>query len=353
MKDFVEQILKAHYKQDYEVVYKNSPLLQYLDFKTGAVYGHSKSRRSLGNLYAIYSLLYFYTRDFYKQKSKYRKFSGYSFSKLFHLCRTLYGGSKLQNHPLNSRVNGEFQNKFNESKELIISNEGNYAIHIDFLYVKGKDISQSAAEIIEMYIKLVKNKDTKLIADINSLKLLKTIAEQKIQIDLMLNEKSEARIFEIVSYAILKNHYRGIKIFIGYEKEKLKEEYLTLYKTGRTNANDGGIDFVMRPIGRFFQVTEVDNYDKYILDMDKVLHFPITFVIKTQKNKDEVKTNLIEFINAKSGGMKMIEDRYLNCIEEIITINELKAWLYDLSDKEMKNLLSDIERYYKLEMNIE
>ncbi len=27
---------------------------------------------------------------------------------------------------------------------------------------------------------------------------------------------------------------------------------LQLYKTGRTNANDGGIDFVMRPIGRFF-----------------------------------------------------------------------------------------------------
>lgn len=45
-----------------------------------------------------------------------------------------------------------------------------------------------------------------------------------------------------------------------------------MYKTGRTNANDGGIDFVMRPVGRFFQVTEVNNYDKYLLDIDKVIH---------------------------------------------------------------------------------
>ena len=38
-------------------------------------------------------------------------------------------------------------------------------------------------------------------------------------------------------------------------------------------SSDGGIDFVMRPAGRFFQVTEVDRYDKYLLDIDKVNHF--------------------------------------------------------------------------------
>ena len=60
---------------------------------------------------------------------------------------------------------------------------------------------------------------------------------------------------------------------------------MQLFKTGRTNANDGGIDFVMRPVGRFFQVTEVNNYDKYLLDIDKVMHFPVSFVIKTTNSK--------------------------------------------------------------------
>lgn len=39
---------------------------------------------------------------------------------------------------------------------------------------------------------------------------------------------------------------------------KLKIENST--KTGRTNANDGGIDFVTKPLGRFFQVTETLDF---------------------------------------------------------------------------------------------
>ena len=63
----------------------------------------------------------------------------------------------------------------------------------------------------------------------------------------------DARLFEIVSYAILKYYYKGKSIIWGYSFEQLNEESLKLYKTGRTNANDGGIDFVMRPLGRFFK----------------------------------------------------------------------------------------------------
>jgi len=46
----------------------------------------------------------------------------------------------------------------------------------------------------------------------------------------------------------------------------VKEDFLILYKTGRTNANDVGIDFVMKPLGRFFQVTETLDVRKYFLD---------------------------------------------------------------------------------------
>lgn len=79
----------------------------------------------------------------------------------------------------------------------------------------------------------------------------------------------DARLFEIVSFSILKFYYIEQNIYWGYELEKIEAENLKLYKTGRTNANDGGIDFVMKPLGRFFQVTETLDFKKYFLDIDK------------------------------------------------------------------------------------
>ena len=35
-------------------------------------------------------------------------------------------------------------------------------------------------------------------------------------------------------------------------------------------------DLVMKPLGRFFQVTETIDVGKYFLDIDKVQRFPIT-----------------------------------------------------------------------------
>ena len=125
-----------------------------------------------------------------------------------------------------------------------------------------------------------------------------------------------------------------------------------MYKTGRTNANDGGIDFVLRPLGRFFQVTEVNNYDKYLLDIDKVLHFPITFVIKTINSKEQIEKELEEYIEQRSGGMRVIKERYQKAIEEIITINELKEWLEELSPESVDDLIRDINLYYHLELNL-
>ncbi len=150
----------------------------------------------------------------------------------------------------------------------------------------------------------------------------------------------------------MKNHYSKIKIYIGYTVDELEEEYLALYKTGRTNANDGGIDFVLRPLGRFFQVTEVNNYDKYLLDIDKVLHFPITFVIKTINSKEQIEKELEEYIEQRSGGMRVIKERYQKAIEEIITINELKEWLEELSPESVDDLIRDINLYYHLELNL-
>lgn len=101
---FVENILKEDFPQEYNKIYDDSLLLQYLDKKMKAVHGNSKTRRSLANIYAIYSILHYYQKDFFGNRTKYNKFEGYDYMRLFTYYRGLYGGRKLQNHALNSRV---------------------------------------------------------------------------------------------------------------------------------------------------------------------------------------------------------------------------------------------------------
>lgn len=359
MRNFIEKIIKEEIenfnkkginisKEDLEQM----KIIQYLDMKTGAVDGNSKSRRNFANIYAIYSILHFYQEQFFNQRKKYENFEGYEYTQLFGYYRSLYGGSKLQNHALNTRVNGEFKNIFKED-DLIIANNGKYLLFVKYLYFNDIDVSKVVIRIIEEYVNLLRKKDFSLATILENLMESTDYEMKKNKLLELLTEDSEARIFEIISYAVLKNHYKSTKIYIGYSLENLKEEYLTLYKTGRTNANDGGIDFVMRPIGRFYQVTEVDNYDKYLLDIDKVMHFPVTFIIKTNKEKSIIENELQIYIENKSQGMKVLKERYKNAIEEIITINELKIWLEDLKDEEVDSLIRDIDLCYKLEFNLE
>lgn len=352
--NFIKAILENEYGVDYQYVYDHSFLIQYLDKKTSAVHGTSKSRRSLGNIYAVYSLLHFYVIDYYESPDTYRGFNGYNFSTLLEYCKTLYGGVRLQNHPLNNRVNDEFRNKFGrEVNDPIINNNGRYLLHIDYLYVDERDISKTCCKIIEKYMELLAEKDKGLTVILEQLKLLDDTSEKKKIVKELLTEDAEARIFEIISYAILKNHYNNIKVYFGYTREAVKGERLQLFKTGRTNANDGGIDFVMRPVGRFFQVTEVNNYAKYLLDIDKVMHFPVTFVIKTKKKKELVQKDLDDYINARASGMVIIEQRYRKAIEEIITINELIEWTDNLDNGDVDGIIRDIDIYYRLEMNMD
>lgn len=352
--EFVKEILQAEHPDNFQQIYDSCLLLQYLDKKMKAVHGNSKTRRSLANIYAIYSILHFYQADFYNQPDRYRNFGGYDYMKLFNHYRNLYGGSKLQNHALNSRVNGEFKNKFPTiTNDLIIIDNGKYLLHIDYLYVGQTDISKTAVKVIEKYIDLLIAKDHALIQILQKMQELTDYAEKKNQINALLNEDAEARIFEIISYAILRNHYKNIKVYFGYTFDTIHEEELQLFKTGRTNANDGGIDFVMRPVGRFFQVTEVSSYDKYLLDIDKVMHFPISFVIKTNSSKQTVLGDLEAYIEERANGMRVIRERYEKAIEEVITINELKEWTSELGDSDIDDIIRDIDIYYRLEMHMD
>lgn len=351
--EFIEDILIDSFGDRYNEIYNNSHLIQYIDMKSKAIHGNVKTRRSLANLYAIYSIVYCYIEDgFYKNQS-YANFDGFDYTRLLNICRSLYGGQKLQNHALNSRVNGEYQTKFETSDDLIYKNNGKYLIPIKFLYVNEHDISLVCKEIIEKYIQLLREKDINLFKILNNLLVPNNTYQNKLGFLLsLLTADSEARIFEILSYAILKNHYKNCTVYFGYTPDTVCGYRLDLYKTGRTNANDGGIDFVMRPIGRFFQVTEVGNYDKYLLDIDKVIHYPVTFVVKTMKYSSMIYSEFMEYISCKSGGMSVIENRYKQAVEEIITINELRYYLNNFSNNQIDDVVNDITIYYKLELNI-
>lgn len=292
-------------------------------------------------------------KDFYNKSEAYKSFEGYTYSKLHDFVHTLYGGKKIQNHAFNNRVNGEIKSKFrNNDIPVIIDAGGKYFINIQHLIIDGIDVSKSLCRIVESYIDLLRQKDDLLKHWLSSPDNNEGAQAKREHLNNLLSNDCEARIFEIISYVILKNHYKDITVYFGWERDKVEPKRLELYKTGRTNANDGGIDFVMRPLGRFFQVTEVGNYSKYFLDIDKVLHYPITFVVKTDKSKGSILDELNEYILEHSGGMKVLVDRYQSAIEEIITINELRGWLNDISEDQLNNIIEDIKSYYELELNL-
>ena len=132
-----------------------------------------------------------------------------------------------------------------------------------------------------------------------------------------------------------------------------KPEQLKLYKTGRTNANDGGIDFVMRPLGRFFQVTETLDVKKYFLDIDKIERFPITFVIKSDASVETLKARLKEGAE-KQYAVAAIVAKYMKCVEEIINIPILRErFAQAVAQGYLQNILDEIVRQSKVEFNYE
>lgn len=119
------------------------------------------------------------------------------------------------------------------------------------------------------------------------------------------------------------------------------------------NANDGGIDFVMKPLGNFYQVTETLDVKKYFLDIDKLEHYPVKFVIKTNESVEEILKHLRE--NAiQQYGIEIIVNRYMNSIDEVINIPMLILYLNETAQKGyLNNVLDEIILQSKVEFNYE
>ena len=363
--DFTNTILsqiKGNLKLDGRDVLQVSPLLEYINIKTKSANRGSKARGSFANLYAIYVLVEDYIKVVFENKKEYKKYEGAIFSDLFARQRELPFGEKLQNHALNHRLNEEFHKYFPTVTESVIIRDvptSRYWINQNLLHlnISGKtyDISKTIICIIDEYIKTKKNAFEKFIRSCEELQNLPSKDKDKIFsfIAGLLEPNVDARLFEIVSFAILKYFYWDKKIFWGYDRINLQEENLKLYKTGRTNANDGGIDFVMKPLGNFYQVTETLDVRKYFLDIDKLEHYPIKFVIKTNEAVEDILVHLRK--NAvQQYGVEVIVERYMKSIDEVINIPMLILYLNEADRNGYLNkILDEIIIQSKVEFNYE
>lgn len=302
-------------------------ILQYLNIKTKSANTGSKSRPNLANLYAIYVLIEDYLTGNFNKTDNYADYAGAKFSDLLKRQRELPFGEKLQNHALNSRLNEDFKKYFPNCEYLPVIRDietKKYWINEQLIIVENFNLAESIIKIIDDYVEVRKTSFENFMANCYELiSIQKQSPDKVIQfIKALFNPNTDARIFEIASFAVLKQYYAGQLIYWGWSPERLNEESLMLYKTGRTNANDGGIDFVMKPLGRFFQVTETIDAGKYFLDIDKVQRYPITFVVKTNESSDEVLAKITRQAEKKYQ-IKAIVEKYIQSIEEVINIPRL------------------------------
>lgn len=357
----IKGILRDHFGVVAEEIFEKSYLIRYLNNKTKAASRGSKSRASFANHYAIYVLVEDYiSKGFLDGESPYSDYEGAVYTDLFTRIRELPFGQKLQNHALNNRMNDEFQKFFPDVQYQPIIRDlktKRYWINENLLNVsvgdKQYNIAPAVIEVIDAYVKAKRAAFDKFIAYSSRLaQVVEKDIDQAIDfINQQIQPNVDARVFEIMSYAILKSHYADTVLYWGWRPEALNEESLKLYKTGRTNANDGGIDFVMKPLGRFFQVSETLNVKKYFLDIDKIQRYPISFVIKTELGEDEIYEKLRS--DARSlYGIEAIVRRYMESIEEIINIPKLAEILTEQVERgKVREIMDEIVIQSKIEFN--
>ncbi|MFK7797445.1 MAG: restriction endonuclease [Aureispira sp.] len=358
----ITKILENDFGKSGSEIFQKSYLIKYINKKTASAYKGSKARSSFSNLYAIYVLVEDYLFNEFDKNGTYSDYDGAVYTALKNKMNALPFGEKLQNHSLNHRMNQEFKALYEDASHIPIlrdSKTKRYWINENLLKIKHGtkifNIASSIKQIIDAYIEAKRKSFNSFLATCEQLKTIGTEAPKKVSdfIFSLLEPNVDARTFEIVSYSILKFHYAEQSIFWGFEVDNISEESLKLYKTGRTNANDGGIDFVMKPLGRFFQVTETTDVKKYFLDIDKIERYPITFVIKSELPEDQLKRMLQEGAEAQFS-INVIVKKYIDAIEELINLPKIKSIFKTLVENGKSNaILEEIIQQSRVEFNIE
>jgi hypothetical protein len=360
-------ILERYCGEDAAHVLESSPLLGYLNTKTRAANRGSKARGAFANHYALYVVVEDYIQKGFAagEPGRYSQYEGARFTDLFTRQRELPFGAKLQNHALNSRLNDEFKKYYpSVGKQPIVRDVATqrYWVHEDLLLVTVRrsdgtegtyNVAPAIIDIIDAYVACRKA------AFESFLETCRHIAELGKQdhslaiafVTAQLQPNVDARVFEIVSYAVLKAAYGRESVWFGEDKESVVEESLVLFKTGRTNANDGGIDFVMKPLGRFFQVTETVDVGKYFLDIDKVQRFPITFVVKSDQTVEQIRSAIREQAVARYK-VDAVVDSYMDAVEEVINVPMLLGKFNEVVDASLlQGIMDEIVTQSKAEFN--
>jgi hypothetical protein len=333
----IQEILRQEFGEQSDAIFAASELIQYLNVKTRSAERGAKARNNFANLYALYILVEDYIEHGYLESGDYAQYEGANYTKLLKRQRELPFGEKLQNHALNHRMNEEFKKYFLTSDyQPILRKDGKYWINEHFLKVAitghAYNIAQAIIKIIDAYVEAKKNAFELFIRTCEQMQSVQTQDQQAIErfIFSLLAPNVDARIFEIVSYAILKYHYHEQIIYFGFDTANLAQERLKLYKTGRTNAND---------------------VKKYFLDIDKIEKYPITFVIKSKESIDQLRKRLEDGANRQYGIKKIVEE-YMGAIEEIINISRLEELLRDVATQgHISNLLGEIIKQSRVEFN--
>ena len=355
----IKTLLEAKFGDVGDQIFRESQLISYLNIKTQSSNKGSKSRGSFASLYAIYVLVEDYLVKKFHQTGMYSDYEGAVYTNLSKRQRELPFGEKLQNPGLNNRMNAEFKRYFPTGEFIpIVKNEKTKRYWFNEYLLKVKinenehNIAETVIHIIDAYVEAKRDSFEKFI---QLCKDAQTLTEVEVRefIKQMVAPNVDARIFEIVSYSILKYYYNDRVIYWGYALDSLQQENLKLFKTGRTNANDGGIDFVMKPLGRFFQVTETVDVNKYFLDIDKIERYPITFVVKSLDSDSEIKSK-IEAQARKLYSINAIVSQYMECIEEIINVPiMIERFEQAVAKGYLSNILSEIIKQSRLEFNYE
>jgi hypothetical protein len=218
----VREILKAHFGKDADKIFDQSEIIQYLNIKTKSASRGSKSRGSFANLYAIYVLVEDYISKGFHKKGNYAEYKGAIFTELFKRQRELPFGQKLQNHALNNRMNEEFKKYFPTCDYIPILRDlknNRYWFNDNLLRItlngKNYNLSETIIQIIDKYVETKKGAFEKFIAFCGTAQKLgkKDLVDF---INSLVEPTVDARIFEIVSYSILKYYYHNINIYVNY-----------------------------------------------------------------------------------------------------------------------------------------
>jgi hypothetical protein len=92
------------------------------------------------------------------------------------------------------------------------------------------------------------------------------------------------------------------------------------------------------------------DFKKYFLDIDKLIHYPITFVVKQNISPEDAFKKIIE--DAKEKYSSEVLKHYLDCFEEIITISVLIRILENnINNGYLEQMIEELIEQCKVEYN--